>query len=155
VDIWLDRNGNWELLFSDTPNDGSEVWTVTEPCTSQAEILVIANVNNEWIWDSSDNDFTISGCSSITVDSPNGGEDWVIGTGQTIQWSSSGATGNVDIWLNRNGSWELLFSDMPNDGSEAWTVTGPSSSQAEILVIAMVNNAWIWDYSDNYFTIIE
>jgi hypothetical protein len=89
------------------------------------------------------------------VTSPNGGENWAIGTDQTIQWSSYGVTGNVNIWISRDGNFELLFSDTPNDGSEAWTVTGPSTSQAEILVAAEENNEWVLDFSDNYFTIIE
>ncbi len=39
---------------------------------------------------------------TITVNSPNGGEDWTVGTDHNITWTSSGVTG-VDIEYSTNG----------------------------------------------------
>ena len=52
--------------------------------------------------------FTIGG-GSLTVTAPNGGETWPIGSSRTIQWTSTGLTGNVKIEVSRNGgtSWAL------------------------------------------------
>lgn len=60
VHIDLNRNyptGNWERLFSNTPNDGSEVWLVTTPVTNNARIR-ISSVNGQFI-DDSDGPFVI------------------------------------------------------------------------------------------------
>ncbi len=99
--------------------------------------------------------------TGITVISPNGGENWPIGSSQTIRWTSSGAsrgvTGNVRIDLSRNGgsTWETLFPNTANDGSEVWsTVTGTATTQARIRVVRL-NNTAIWDMSDNDFTISD
>jgi hypothetical protein len=70
-----------------------------------------------------------------TVTSPNGGENWTLGSTHDITWSP-GNGGNVTIELSRdNGStWETLFAATANDGSEAWTVSGPTTSQALVRI---------------------
>jgi surface antigen len=91
---------------------------------------------------------------SITVISPNGGEKWPMGSIQTIRWSSTGVTGNVRIDLSRNGgsSWETIIPYTANDGSEAWIVTGPATTQARIRVVSL-SDPTIFDMSDGNFTI--
>ena len=42
--------------------------------------------------------------SPITVNSPNGGEAWIIGATQGIAWGSSGVSGNVNIFLYKGTS---------------------------------------------------
>jgi hypothetical protein len=83
VRIQLSRNGGatWRTLVSSTPNDGTHTWTVTGPATTQARIRIVS-VSHSTIRDSSDANFTIA--QSITVTSPNGGENWAVGTSQTI-----------------------------------------------------------------------
>jgi len=60
---------------------------------------------------------------SITVTSPAGGEEWTIGSAQSIIWTSTGVTGNVNINLYRKGS--LLGKIAGNvpvaDGAYNWT----------------------------------
>jgi hypothetical protein len=41
---------------------------------------------------------------SITVTSPNGGENWVIGSTHGIRWDSTGLSGNVKIGLFKSGA---------------------------------------------------
>jgi hypothetical protein len=41
---------------------------------------------------------------SITITSPNGGEDWQIGSAHMIQWASSGISGDVKIGLFKGGA---------------------------------------------------
>ena len=70
-----------------------------------------------------------------TVTSPNGGENWTLGSTHDITWSP-GNGGNVTIELSRdNGStWETLFASTANDGSESWTVSGSTTSQALVRI---------------------
>jgi parallel beta-helix repeat protein len=95
-----------------------------------------------------------SSISSINVTSPNGGEDWNIGSTQTVTWVSSGVTGDVHIAISRDGgsSWSDLVTNTANDGSEGWTVTGPATGQARIRVMS-ASDANVWDMSDENFVI--
>lgn len=97
---------------------------------------------------------TAPATSFITVTVPNGGETWPINSTQTIQWTSQGVSGDVKIELSRNGgtTWETLFASTPNDGSQPWTVTGPTTSQARIRV-SSINDPSVSDISDANFTI--
>jgi hypothetical protein len=61
VKVQLSRNGGrtWATLFSSTPNDGVQIWTVTGPATSQARIKVVS-VSRPAVFDISDANFTIN-----------------------------------------------------------------------------------------------
>jgi uncharacterized repeat protein (TIGR01451 family) len=92
--------------------------------------------------------------ASLTVLKPNGGESWKINSSKTIQWTSSGVSGNVRIELSRNGgtSWETLFAGTPNDGSQSWKVTGTATTTARIKVTS-VNDPSASDVSNGDFVI--
>ena len=78
---------------------------------------------------------------SITLLSPDGGEEWLEESDVTITWSAGdnvGVTG-IDILLSRDGGvtfGETIASDLANDGSHTWQVTGPGSDACRIAVIA-------------------
>ncbi|MDW8239966.1 MAG: trypsin-like peptidase domain-containing protein [Acidobacteriota bacterium] len=93
---------------------------------------------------------------TITVTSPNGGENLQIGNVHVITWTSSNVTGNVKIEISRDGggSYQPLFADTANDGSESWTVTGPATTQARIRV-SSVSNPAVNDTSNSNFTISD
>jgi hypothetical protein len=84
----------------------------------------------------------IVGAPVVQVVTPNGGQSWKIGLLETIQWTatdSCGGVSSVDVLLSRNGSggsFSALASGIANSGSHAWTVTGPSSTQAFVKVVA-------------------
>ncbi|MCX9083585.1 MAG: hypothetical protein OIN87_02165, partial [Candidatus Methanoperedens sp.] len=60
---------------------------------------------------------------SINVTSPNGAEDWAIGTTHMIIWSSSGNTGtDVKIELLKSGVSGIINLTTENDGSYSWTI---------------------------------
>ncbi len=84
---------------------------------------------------------------------PNGGETWRVNRTRTIRWTSSLVSGNVKIELSRNGgtTWEVLFASTPNDGSQNWRVTSPTTTQAKIRVSG--NNGAVIDTSNGVFTI--
>ena len=92
----------------------------------------------------------------IAVTSPNGGENWVIGTTQTITWTSN-YFGYVHcqerILLSRDGgaSWNTIIHYTPNDGNQVWTVTGPATTRAKIKV--WEQDTPVFDVSDANFTI--
>ncbi|MCX9085651.1 MAG: hypothetical protein OIN87_12730, partial [Candidatus Methanoperedens sp.] len=93
---------------------------------------------------------------SITVLSPNGGENWAIGTNQEISWSISGNTGTdvkIEIW--ENGAYLTnIRSSVANTGSYIWTIPEnlPVGSNYQVRVKSRINSAYS-DLSDSYFTI--
>jgi len=96
-----------------------------------------------------------SSASSLSLLSPNGGEQWGIGSTQTITWTPQGVSGNIKIEINRSypsGTWETLFASLPNDGTELWVVTTPDSTTCRMR-ISSVSDPAIQDISDGNFAI--
>ena len=155
VRIQLSRDGGvtWTSVASHASNSGSLTCTVTSPATTRARIKV-SSVSNPSIYDISDANFTIE--QRITVISPNSNEHWLIGSKQNITWNSAGVTGYVRIQLSRDGgvTWTNIISITSNDGSQAWTVTSPTTTQARIKV-SSVSSTSVFDISDTNFTIAK
>jgi len=82
------------------------------------------------------------GAPAVAVTAPNGGVSWKIGTSHTIQWTASdgcGGVSSVDVQLSRTGAGgalTTLASGLQDTSSFSWTVTGPSTSQAFVKVVA-------------------
>jgi len=148
----------------------SNTWTnlrpLSKPCqrwlhamtydSFQSQIILFGGwgyggfLNDTWVFPS----FNLP---TLTITSPNGGESWTIGSTQNITWISSNLIGNVKIELNRNypsGTWEILFVNTPNDGSESWQVSGPSSSSCRLRLTSLSNPS-VSDLSDGNFSILS
>lgn len=101
---------------------------------------------------------TAANGSTLTVTSPNGGENWVIGSFHAITWTCSpsfaAAGPNVNIYISRNGglTWTPCILLTPNDGSQLWKVIGPATTQALIKIVA-VSFPYVNDVSDATFNI--
>jgi hypothetical protein len=141
--------------------------------TGLYKLYVIATGNGGTIvGDESDNYFTISVPTvvvqpSITVTSPNGGENWQAGTTHNITWSSAGllSTDSINIRLVNYASSSPVYTVVANSlagnlNSYNWTV--PSNITAgqyykislgviRYTVSSTTNQAS--DLSNNYFTI--
>ncbi len=92
---------------------------------------------------------------TINVTQPNTALTWTAGTAQSITWTSSLVTGNVNIELNRSypgGAWESIVANTANDGTHSWTVTGPGAATNRVRVTS-INSPSATDVSDVDFTI--
>ena len=89
----------------------------------------------------------------ITVQSPNGGENWFAGINQNIKWSSYDVQ-NVKIEYTTNGTdWVTIVESTPAAmGSYLWKVPNTPSTQCKIR-ISDVANPNVCDISDGGFTI--
>lgn len=77
--------------------------------------------------------------STLTVLSPNGGEDQFIDSSMTIGWFQGAVGGTVRIELSRSGDdgpWATITNSAPNNGFYSWDVTGPSSSNCYLRVVS-------------------
>lgn len=98
----------------------------------------------------------VSGGNSLIIQSPNGGENWQIGSTRKINWIASDFSDNIKIELTRDGggNWETIANNLTNDGEENWIVTGPPTDTAIIRISSVINSTLI-DQSNNVFGISE
>ncbi|MFQ6607932.1 MAG: Ser-Thr-rich GPI-anchored membrane family protein [Fidelibacterota bacterium] len=91
----------------------------------------------------------------ITVTSPNGGEIWVTDATETITWSSSDVSGDVDIELYKDANLvEIIKSSTKNDGVYRWNIPDNLDNSTDYMIkILWESNTDIFDYSDETFTI--
>ena len=78
-----------------------------------------------------------TGATRVSLLYPNGGEVFQPGQQIAIRWTGTNYGGNVRLELNRSypsATWETLFASTINDGSENWTVTGPTSDHVRFRI---------------------
>jgi len=93
--------------------------------------------------------------ASIFVTSPNGGEQWTVGSSQTIRWTTAGSCPMVKVELSTNNgsSWSTISAERANTGTCPWTVPGTISSQCRIRVGDSTDSVPV-DMSNTAFSIV-
>lgn len=145
-------NGSWTTIVNSTTNDGSHTWNIPSGLNCSQAKIRISDVNNASCNDESDNYFSIT-CCSITVTSPNGGENWQCGSTHNITWNSSGASSNVKIEYSCNGVWNTIINSTPNDGVHSWTIPANMTCSAARVRITDASNSSCSDQSNGDFSI--
>ncbi len=159
LEYTTNSGASWSTIITSTPNTGSYTWTVPNTPTASARVRVSDVLNETVTKDVSNNNFTILQQSSptITVLSPNGGENWGIGSAATIRWSSTGTIANVKIEYSTNAgvSYSEITSSTSNTGSYSWTVPNSPTASARVRVSDVSNSSTIKDISNANFTIVN
>ena len=144
------------VIVASTLNDGSHPWLI--PATQipgndyKMRVTSTANASNK---DTSDNNFTIP-APSITVVSPNGGENWTRGTSKIINWNSTESPGTyVKIELLKAGVLNrVIVASTLNDGSHPWLIPATQTIGSDYRVkITSNSNISNTDTGNNDFTI--
>ena len=94
---------------------------------------------------------------SITVITPNGGENWVTGTKPTITWTTSGNVGHVNIDLLKSGAVvQKIACWATNTGAvNSWTVPTSLASGTDYKIrITSCTYPSVTDVSNGAFTIM-
>ncbi len=91
---------------------------------------------------------------TITVVSPNGGENWTALNYHPIHWNWTGNISYVKIEYSTDGgsTWNVIISNTTNDGCYAWVVSYAPSGNCRVKVTDASNPA-VFDVSDSSFTI--
>lgn len=92
--------------------------------------------------------------NTLTITSPNGGENWTAGSTHSLTWTSTGTVGNVKIEYTKNNgsSWSTIIASTTNDGSYSWKIPTTVSSQCKIK-ISEASDGNPSDTSDSLFSI--
>ena len=93
---------------------------------------------------------------SISVISPNGGENWETGKTPVVRWSSVSVTEiNLEYSTDLGATWNSIASDVPAmDKKYDWSISSVASDQCLIRVLDAADNT-VGDTSDVVFSIIE
>ncbi|MCZ7359904.1 MAG: IPT/TIG domain-containing protein [Candidatus Methanoperedens sp.] len=93
--------------------------------------------------------------TSLTVTSPNGGENWKRGTTYTITWTKVGNTGaNVKIELLKGTSATTIAKSVSNIGTYSWKISSGQSLATNYKIrITSTSNPGYTDTSDSNFQI--
>ncbi len=146
-------------ITSNTENDGSFMWDPIPDIESDEVIVRVSSIDNPTIFDESDYYFTITSTPipKITVTSPDGGEDWQIGSQQFIYWTSENLTGQVKIeyTLDDLSAPIEIVPATDDTGNYEWNpVPGPVTSTARVIV-SSIDSPSVSDSSNGQFTISE
>lgn len=143
IEYSTDNGASYSGIVANIANSGYYQWTVPQENSSVAMIRVTAKDAAGSAGVGLSGVFSIGDKTSpsVMLSIPNGGEQWVNGSQQTIQWS---ATDNVEItgadiyYSGDDGaSWTKIGSDPLNSGSISWTVLANPTSAARIKILAM------------------
>jgi len=92
--------------------------------------------------------------SSLTLQSPNGGEVWVVGETEEITWTDVNVYDvKIELSVDNGTSWSTITESTPNTGTYSWIVESQDSSDQCLIRITNVDDGNVLDVSDDVFTI--
>lgn len=156
IEFSSDDGTTWEIIAAETENDGRFSWVVPD-ISSTSCLIQISEADDGVPSDTSDRVFPISNAPAIVVTSPNGGEEWPVGTAQEITWlTGSAPVGDLRIEYSTDlgANWIEIVSRTENDGVYEWEVPDTVSS-ACLVKISEADDGDPADMSDAPFSIVE
>jgi RHS repeat-associated protein len=134
IDYSFNSGTSWATIIASTANDGSYSWTIPDTVSNNC-LVRVSELDGDPL-DVSDSVFSIVPPPSITVTSPNGGENWQVVTSHNITWTYEGIVGNVKIeyTTNNGSSWATIVTSTANDGTYNWTIPETPSSNCRVRV---------------------
>ncbi len=156
IELSTDNGSNWSVLRASKTNNGSYYWNVPDSVSTQC-LVRISEASDGNPVDTSDAVFSIvdpEPAATLTVLSPNGGEELEAGSTHTITWQNTGTVGNVKIkYSTDNGAnWTTERASTANDGSYSWTVADTESTDC-LVQISESSDGSPSDVSDAVFSI--
>jgi len=90
---------------------------------------------------------------SLTITSPNGGENWQVESSHNVTWTSSGTSDTVHIEYSTNNgiSWSDVIASIPDTGAYSWTIPDTPSDSCLVRITDTIGSPS--DTSDAIFTI--
>jgi hypothetical protein len=156
VELHLFKGGEFHsVITASTANDGLYTWNISPSIMTGSDYRIkILSTNDAMIFDFSDADFTIIS-NNITVTSPNGGENWLIGGVNSITWTDD-ISGELKIDLYKGGLLDTTIAQsVPSSGSFEWDFANAAPGIDYQIKISSVDQPALFDLSDNNFSLFS
>lgn len=157
IDYTTDNGGDWYSIVASTPSIGFFTWDTIPTINSQQCKIRIYDADDGQPSDVSDETFTVTDPveeESITVVSPNGGEDFEAGTLQNITWLSNGIDlVKIELSTNNGLSWNILEASIESTGGYQWQIDETLNAPQSRIRISDVDDGVPTDASDASFII--
>ncbi len=155
IELSTNNGSSWSVL-KDSVVSSPYAWSipVNLPASAQNKVRISGTLVPD-VKDSSENTFTLNVLQpSLSLVSPNGGENWAVGTVQQITWSSINiATVTIDYSSDDGASWSSVTSGTDAAaGSFDWTVPIDQSPNS-LIRIASTADTSINDISNAPFSV--
>lgn len=154
IEYSTDNGSNYNFITYQTNHgtSGSYAWDVPNAPSTLCRVRV--SMNTPAISDVSDNVFTITADKKITLDVPNGSDNWKAGTVHYIVWHNYLFNGPVKIEYSNNGgtSYSTIENSYSQSTSYAWTIPNTPSSNC-VVKVSDASDLSLFDISDAVFTI--
>jgi len=113
LEYTIDDGVNWKPISLLEPDAAKQFsWVIPNDVSNNVKVK-ISNVNDPSIFDISDLSFRIYK-PTLVLNSPNGGEEWRIGTLHDITWSSTDiANVNIDYTTDDGANWGTIIANAP------------------------------------------
>ncbi len=152
----IDSGATWVNIASGQANDGSYSWAVADAVSSTCRIKIF-DASRTATTDTSNADFAISS-PTLTITSPNGAEQWVMGIQHNITWTSTGSISANGLKLEYSSdggsTWVTITEAETNDGSYTWTVASVVSGTCKVRITDTGRSDSPKDTSDGVFAIL-
>lgn len=127
-----DGGSLYSPIVASTSNTGSYSWTIPNNISTTVKVRV-SDTNDATVNDASNANFKIQAGFNIT--SPNGGEVWLVGSSQTLTWTTQGTVSFIKLEYSTNGGVSYpntITASTSNLGTYSWTV--PDNVSGTVLV---------------------
>ncbi|MCP4555565.1 MAG: hypothetical protein GY836_09075, partial [Herbaspirillum sp.] len=146
--------GGAQLIIASTDaSTGTYAWTIPDDLSTTIRVKA-SDTSDSTVYDESDANFTIKG--ALTVDSPNGTEDWIVGTSEDITWTRFGSIANVKLEYSTTGGApypnEIIAATDASTETYAWAIPDAIGTTLKVKVTD-VDNSLVYDESDASFYI--
>lgn len=155
IEYTTNNGSSWLTIINSTPAaDGKYNWTLPFIQTKEVKIR-ITDISSSTLTDISDNAFIIGPLPTLTLVSPNGGENWLAGLEYVIKWGGAYLNSLKIEYSTDNGlTWiELSNSAASQNGNFTWLI--PNIKSATVKIRLTDTSDLTNDVSDNPFTILE
>ena len=146
---------DWHQIATNVPNTGSWTWDPIADDPSDTVKVWLETNYPPLAFDVSDSYFSIL-APTLTLTSPNGGENWISGHSEDITWLSEGVSGTVTLEYSTDDfTSEIveIVSGTENDGTHTWgSLPFIDSSTVKVRVKSDINIS-LFDDSDANFAI--
>ncbi len=151
----IDNATTWNTIVSNLHSTGAYSWNPPDVASALARIKIEDSSDPTYV-DESDSYFTLGSANeaSISIISPNGGENLQANTSTSISWTSTNVKDIMIEFSKNNGAeWEIVVASTPSDGNHTWASVPDIYSELCAIRISDVSRNDVTSVSASTFTI--